>query len=171
MKIALQHGDRPLQALCLLNFADIHRCRRDVDVRWHHLCRDFNNRILFIYIFVLSHWNVLTQIFSLCSIYLLSFILMFRSISLESIPSLRVCNGYHDWDWKPSWTNTRLPGSCKVLAYAERIWQGTYNYVQVSLGKYNWHNFALYNNHDKPSLCLFSRLLILCSEHRNWQME
>ncbi|KAM6925760.1 43 kDa receptor-associated protein of the synapse [Anarrhichthys ocellatus] len=31
MKIALQHSDRPLQALCLLNFADIHRCRRDVD--------------------------------------------------------------------------------------------------------------------------------------------
>ncbi|KAM3609872.1 uncharacterized protein V6R79_021659 [Siganus canaliculatus] len=31
MKIALQHGDRPLQALCLLNFADIHRCKRDVD--------------------------------------------------------------------------------------------------------------------------------------------
>ncbi|XP_078477720.1 43 kDa receptor-associated protein of the synapse-like isoform X6 [Lampetra planeri] len=28
MKIALQHGDRPLQALCLLNFADIHRCRK-----------------------------------------------------------------------------------------------------------------------------------------------
>lgn len=32
MKIALQHGDRPLQAMCLLNFADIHRCRNDVDV-------------------------------------------------------------------------------------------------------------------------------------------
>lgn len=32
MKIALQHGDRPLQALCLLNFADIHRYRHDVDV-------------------------------------------------------------------------------------------------------------------------------------------
>ncbi|XP_022610421.1 43 kDa receptor-associated protein of the synapse isoform X2 [Seriola dumerili] len=32
MKIALQHGDRPLQALCLLNFADIHRCRRDTDL-------------------------------------------------------------------------------------------------------------------------------------------
>ncbi|XP_063052357.1 43 kDa receptor-associated protein of the synapse [Engraulis encrasicolus] len=31
MKIALQHGDRPLQALCLLNFADIHRCRNDTD--------------------------------------------------------------------------------------------------------------------------------------------
>ncbi|XP_038136332.1 43 kDa receptor-associated protein of the synapse [Cyprinodon tularosa] len=31
MKIALQHGDRPLQALCLLNFADIHRCRHDVN--------------------------------------------------------------------------------------------------------------------------------------------
>uniref|UniRef100_A0A672SPT9 43 kDa receptor-associated protein of the synapse n=1 Tax=Sinocyclocheilus grahami TaxID=75366 RepID=A0A672SPT9_SINGR len=31
MKIALQHGDRPLQALCLLNFADIHRCQKDVD--------------------------------------------------------------------------------------------------------------------------------------------
>ncbi|XP_039560773.1 43 kDa receptor-associated protein of the synapse isoform X3 [Passer montanus] len=30
MKIALQHGDRPLQALCLLCFADIHRSRRDV---------------------------------------------------------------------------------------------------------------------------------------------
>ncbi|XP_048885951.1 43 kDa receptor-associated protein of the synapse [Brienomyrus brachyistius] len=31
MKIALQHKDRPLQALCLLNFADIHRCRQDVE--------------------------------------------------------------------------------------------------------------------------------------------
>ncbi|XP_035272358.1 43 kDa receptor-associated protein of the synapse isoform X2 [Anguilla rostrata] len=31
MKIALQHGDRPLQALCLLNFADIHRCRNDIE--------------------------------------------------------------------------------------------------------------------------------------------
>ncbi|XP_046773840.1 43 kDa receptor-associated protein of the synapse isoform X5 [Gallus gallus] len=30
MKIALQHGDRPLQALCLLCFADIHLSRRDV---------------------------------------------------------------------------------------------------------------------------------------------
>ncbi|XP_078540834.1 43 kDa receptor-associated protein of the synapse [Lissotriton helveticus] len=29
MKIALQHGDRPLQALCLLNFADIHRSHSD----------------------------------------------------------------------------------------------------------------------------------------------
>lgn len=33
MKIALQHGDRPLQALCLLCFADIHRSRRDVQVQ------------------------------------------------------------------------------------------------------------------------------------------
>ncbi|XP_074086724.1 43 kDa receptor-associated protein of the synapse isoform X1 [Macrotis lagotis] len=31
MKIALQHGDRPLQALCLLCFADIHRNRRDLE--------------------------------------------------------------------------------------------------------------------------------------------
>ncbi|XP_036391729.1 43 kDa receptor-associated protein of the synapse isoform X1 [Megalops cyprinoides] len=31
MKIALQHGDRPLQALCLLNFADIHRSRKDFE--------------------------------------------------------------------------------------------------------------------------------------------
>ncbi|XP_078004248.1 43 kDa receptor-associated protein of the synapse isoform X2 [Phascolarctos cinereus] len=31
MKIALQHGDRPLQALCLLCFADIHRSRRDLE--------------------------------------------------------------------------------------------------------------------------------------------
>ncbi|XP_069640724.1 43 kDa receptor-associated protein of the synapse isoform X2 [Haliaeetus albicilla] len=30
MKIALQHGDRPLQALCLLCFADIHRSRKDL---------------------------------------------------------------------------------------------------------------------------------------------
>uniref|UniRef100_A0A8C0GD19 43 kDa receptor-associated protein of the synapse n=2 Tax=Chelonoidis abingdonii TaxID=106734 RepID=A0A8C0GD19_CHEAB len=30
MKIALQHGDRPLQALCLLCFADIHRSRADI---------------------------------------------------------------------------------------------------------------------------------------------
>ncbi|XP_060117447.1 43 kDa receptor-associated protein of the synapse isoform X3 [Heteronotia binoei] len=30
MKIALQHGDRPLQAQCLLCFADIHRSRKDV---------------------------------------------------------------------------------------------------------------------------------------------
>lgn len=33
MKIALQHGDRPLQALCLLCFADIHRSRGDLEVR------------------------------------------------------------------------------------------------------------------------------------------
>lgn len=33
MKIALQHGDRPLQALCLLCFADIHRNRGDLEVR------------------------------------------------------------------------------------------------------------------------------------------
>lgn len=33
MKIALQHGDRPLQALCLLCFADIHRSRKDVQVQ------------------------------------------------------------------------------------------------------------------------------------------
>ncbi|XP_077819058.1 43 kDa receptor-associated protein of the synapse isoform X11 [Macaca mulatta] len=32
MKIALQHGDRPLQALCLLCFADIHRSRGDLEV-------------------------------------------------------------------------------------------------------------------------------------------
>ncbi|XP_069037737.1 43 kDa receptor-associated protein of the synapse [Lepisosteus oculatus] len=31
MKIALQHSDRPLQALCLLNFADIHRSRSNVE--------------------------------------------------------------------------------------------------------------------------------------------
>nr|XP_060619031.1 43 kDa receptor-associated protein of the synapse [Anolis sagrei ordinatus] len=30
MKIALQHGDRPLQAQCLLCFADIHRTRGDI---------------------------------------------------------------------------------------------------------------------------------------------
>lgn len=38
MKIALQHGDRPLQALCLLIFADIHRCQKDVDVRSTDFC-------------------------------------------------------------------------------------------------------------------------------------
>ncbi|XP_053416773.1 43 kDa receptor-associated protein of the synapse isoform X4 [Nycticebus coucang] len=32
MKIALQHGDRPLQALCLLCFADIHRSRGDLEM-------------------------------------------------------------------------------------------------------------------------------------------
>ena len=37
MKIALQHGDLPLQALCYLNFADIHRCRKDADVSCHIL--------------------------------------------------------------------------------------------------------------------------------------
>ncbi|XP_075569391.1 43 kDa receptor-associated protein of the synapse isoform X4 [Pelecanus crispus] len=41
MKIALQHGDRPLQALCLLCFADIHRNRKDVQLgllKLHCLC-------------------------------------------------------------------------------------------------------------------------------------
>lgn len=38
MKIALQHGDRPLQALCLLCFADIHRSRGDLEVRQRALC-------------------------------------------------------------------------------------------------------------------------------------
>ncbi|PIN96882.1 hypothetical protein AB205_0212600, partial [Aquarana catesbeiana] len=31
MKIAMQHGDRPLQALCLLCFADIHRSHGDIE--------------------------------------------------------------------------------------------------------------------------------------------
>lgn len=57
MKIALQHGDRPLQALCLLNFADIHRCRRDVDVRWRPLCNCLNiimgfSPLIYMYIFL-----------------------------------------------------------------------------------------------------------------------
>ncbi|XP_072193470.1 43 kDa receptor-associated protein of the synapse isoform X2 [Excalfactoria chinensis] len=41
MKIALQHGDRPLQALCLLCFADIHLSRRDIQLgllKLHCLC-------------------------------------------------------------------------------------------------------------------------------------
>ncbi|XP_065260308.1 43 kDa receptor-associated protein of the synapse isoform X2 [Emys orbicularis] len=41
MKIALQHGDRPLQALCLLCFADIHRSRADIQLgllKLHCLC-------------------------------------------------------------------------------------------------------------------------------------
>uniref|UniRef100_A0A672TN08 Receptor associated protein of the synapse n=1 Tax=Strigops habroptila TaxID=2489341 RepID=A0A672TN08_STRHB len=41
MKIALQHGDRPLQALCLLCFADIHRSRKDIQLgllKLHCLC-------------------------------------------------------------------------------------------------------------------------------------
>uniref|UniRef100_A0A8C0BZU8 Receptor associated protein of the synapse n=1 Tax=Buteo japonicus TaxID=224669 RepID=A0A8C0BZU8_9AVES len=41
MKIALQHGDRPLQALCLLCFADIHRSRKDLQLgllKLHCLC-------------------------------------------------------------------------------------------------------------------------------------
>uniref|UniRef100_A0A8C5RIF5 Receptor associated protein of the synapse n=1 Tax=Laticauda laticaudata TaxID=8630 RepID=A0A8C5RIF5_LATLA len=41
MKIALQHGDRPLQAQCLLCFADIHRSRADVQLcllKIHCLC-------------------------------------------------------------------------------------------------------------------------------------
>uniref|UniRef100_A0A8C2VYP1 Receptor associated protein of the synapse n=1 Tax=Chinchilla lanigera TaxID=34839 RepID=A0A8C2VYP1_CHILA len=43
MKIALQHGDRPLQALCLLCFADIHRSRGDLELsqlRLHRLAED-----------------------------------------------------------------------------------------------------------------------------------
>ncbi|KAM6159530.1 43 kDa receptor-associated protein of the synapse isoform 3-T3 [Erethizon dorsatum] len=43
MKIALQHGDRPLQALCLLCFADIHRGRGDLELsqlRLHRLAED-----------------------------------------------------------------------------------------------------------------------------------
>ncbi|NP_001427422.1 43 kDa receptor-associated protein of the synapse isoform 6 [Homo sapiens] len=38
MKIALQHGDRPLQALCLLCFADIHRSRGDLEACPPTLC-------------------------------------------------------------------------------------------------------------------------------------
>uniref|UniRef100_A0A8C6D7I9 Receptor associated protein of the synapse n=1 Tax=Moschus moschiferus TaxID=68415 RepID=A0A8C6D7I9_MOSMO len=43
MKIALQHGDRPLQALCLLCFADIHRSRGDLQLgrlKLHRLSED-----------------------------------------------------------------------------------------------------------------------------------
>lgn len=44
MKIALQHGDRPLQALCLLCFADIHRSRKDVQVRLFPARKDRGDR-------------------------------------------------------------------------------------------------------------------------------
>lgn len=43
MKIALQHGDRPLQALCLLCFADIHRSRKDVQVQFFPARKDRGN--------------------------------------------------------------------------------------------------------------------------------
>lgn len=131
MKIALQHSDRPLQALCLLNFADIHRCRHDADVRGPRLC-GLNSRSL----------SLNRKALSSCSTCFLSFTLMFLSISPESIPSLRVCSGFNDWDWKSTWTNTRLPGSCKVLAYAKRIWQGTYSYVLKKNGAHI-HNMNL----------------------------
>lgn len=49
--------------------------------------------------------------------------------STESIPSLRVCSGHHDGDWKPSWTGTRLPGGGEMLAHTERIRQGTHNSI------------------------------------------
>lgn len=66
MKIALQHGDRPLQALCLLNFADIHRCRRDVDVR-RPRCGDWLDTMLgfspLIYM-----WHLIYPLLSLCSL-------------------------------------------------------------------------------------------------------
>ncbi|XP_029437907.1 43 kDa receptor-associated protein of the synapse isoform X1 [Rhinatrema bivittatum] len=41
MKIALQHGDRPLQAVCLLCFADIHRSHNDAEVEIHSCLRAF----------------------------------------------------------------------------------------------------------------------------------
>lgn len=119
MKIALQHGDRPLQALCLLNFADIHRCRHDVDVKCQyciHIHVKFQN------------WSSTT---SLCN-YLFVFFLFICS---ESIPSLWVCAGYYDWDWKPSWASTRPSGSRKVLASAERIWQGALQFLHNSDSK------------------------------------
>lgn len=76
MKIALQHGDRPLQALCLLNFADIHRCRHDVDVQYQY-CIHINVKF--------QNWSSTT---SLC-IYLFGFfsLHMFRKHSL--VMSLR----------------------------------------------------------------------------------
>ncbi|XP_058017831.1 43 kDa receptor-associated protein of the synapse isoform X2 [Ahaetulla prasina] len=50
MKIALQHGDRPLQAQCLLCFADIHRSRADVQAlenieRAHELAEGLGNKL------------------------------------------------------------------------------------------------------------------------------
>ncbi|KAM6462658.1 43 kDa receptor-associated protein of the synapse isoform 2-T2 [Liasis olivaceus] len=50
MKIALQHGDRPLQAQCLLCFADIHRSRADVQAlesieRAHELAEGVGNKL------------------------------------------------------------------------------------------------------------------------------
>lgn len=96
MKIALQHGDRPLQALCLLNFADIHRCRRDVDVSTPFMqissfLKDGSSIYIFLYFLTES------QVFSFaCSISVLNFILLFLFLSLESIPSLRVSTGHHD---------------------------------------------------------------------------
>ncbi|KAK7880606.1 hypothetical protein WMY93_032757 [Mugilogobius chulae] len=64
MKIALQHGDRPLQALCLVNFADIHRCRQDVDKAFPRyesalaIMIDIGNRLgqVYVYLGVAKCW-------------------------------------------------------------------------------------------------------------------
>lgn len=61
--------------------------------------------------------------------YVVNFYLGICLFHSESIPPLWVFNGYHDWDWKSSWTITSVPGSCKVLASAERIWQGTHTNI------------------------------------------
>lgn len=50
-------------------------------------------------------------------------------IATESIPSLRVCSGHHDGDWKPPRTGARLPGGGEVLAHTEGIRQGTHNSI------------------------------------------
>lgn len=115
MKIALQHGDRPLQALCLLNFADIHRCRRDVDVR-RPRCGDWLDTML--------GFSPLLYMWHLISLPLLP---------TESIPSLWVCTGHHDWDWKPSRAGSCLPGSSQMLAYSERIWKGIHTSLPGNL--------------------------------------
>lgn len=100
MKIALQHGDRPLQALCLLNFADIHRCRHDADVRNRDAVRA-------------------PAVFPGTDV---TFPRDLPPPSLpESIPPLRVGAGHHDGDRQPARADAGLPGGGQVLAPAERV--------------------------------------------------
>lgn len=100
MKIALQHGDRPLQALCLLCFADIHRSRKDVQVQ---LFRARKGR------------GCETQPVAKP---------VFLSASADSLSSVRFLHEHHDRDWKPPGPGPGASGRDQVLDDPEGAGQG-----------------------------------------------
>lgn len=105
MKIALQHGDRPLQALCLLCFADIHRSRKDIQVQLFPARKDREDSKR-----VCKAGHSKTCVF--------------LPASTDSLSSVWFLLEHHDRDWEPPGPDPGAAWSDQVLDDPEGAGQG-----------------------------------------------